>query len=87
MGRVLKSVGLGKGEKQTLPVDPEDDEHHLPLAFPWKTVFLGPQVLLADSCHGNSVLRTSNYICLLLLEPYQATHMVTSFSMEFLAGF
>lgn len=44
-----------QGGGTTLPVEPEDDAHHLRLAFPWKTVFLGLRVLLANSCHDNTV--------------------------------
>lgn len=45
----------GQGGGTSPACGAQDDEHHLSLAFPWKTVFLGLQVLLADSCHGNTV--------------------------------
>lgn len=69
---------------------PQCEVHHLPLAVPWKTIpgtpgfplFSWPAVAMATQC-----LRTSNCICLLLLEPYRAAHMETSFSLEFLAVF
>lgn len=45
----------GQGGGTALPVEPEDDAHHLRLAFPCKTVFLGLRVLLANSYHDNTV--------------------------------
>lgn len=52
VGRVLKSLGVGRLEKQTLLVEPEGDDRHLPLAFGWKIVFLRLQVfpLLPPQC-------------------------------------
>ena len=47
-----------------------------------RTPLQGLAVAMATQC-----LRTSNYICLFLLEPYWATHMEISFNPEFLAGF
>lgn len=45
VGRVLKNLGVGRLEKETLLLEPKGDDHHLPLAFPpWKTVFLGLHV-------------------------------------------
>ena len=76
LGRVLKNLGVGRIEKQTLSVEPESDCHP-PRTFPWKTVFLGLQAFpLLPPLQGLAVamatqcLRTSNYICLFLLEPY-----------------
>lgn len=88
VGRVLKSLGEGKLEAQTLPGLPKSDEYHLPLMFLWKTVSLGLLVFsrLAVAM-ATQRLRTSNYICLLLLEPYRDAHMETSFSRSFLLCF
>ena len=76
LGRALKSLRVVRIERQTLLVEPEGDCHP-PWAFPWKTVFLGLQVFpLLPPLQGLAVamatqcLRTSNYICLFLLEPY-----------------
>ena len=90
VGGVLESQGEGRLEVQALPMEHEGDECHLLLAFLWKTIPWTPgfpHFSPGQQSPWQQCLRTSNCICLPLLEPYRVTHMETSFSLEFLAGF